>query len=121
MAAALPDDGTAGRRAGLEHAASVLVTTGMVTVPGAAAAGFVDWAQLHPGQKRVGAVHAAANVVGSGLLAASLVARLRGRHGRGRLLGLLGVAVAGSTTVPSCTARPRRRHPSSTSVSSGAG
>ena len=75
----------------------MLVATGLVTVPGAAAAGFVDWAQLHPGQKRVGAVHAAANVVGSGLLAASLVARLRGRHGRGRLLGLLGVAVAGAS------------------------
>lgn len=97
VAAGLPDDVTLGRRAGLQHAASVLVATGLVTVPAAAAAGFVDWAQLHPGQKRVGAVHAAANVVGAGLFAASLVARVRGRHGRGRLLGLLGVAVAGAS------------------------
>lgn len=96
VAAALPDDGPGGRRAGLRSAASVLVATGLVTVPAAAAAGFVDWSRLHPVQQRVGAVHAAANAVGSGLFAASLVARLRGRHGRGRLLGLLGIAVAGA-------------------------
>lgn len=87
--------GAPARAPGVRHAATVLVATGLAGVPAAAAAGFVDWAQLHPEHKRVGAVHAAANAVGTGLLAASLVARLRGRHGRGRVLGLLGVAASG--------------------------
>jgi len=91
--AALSPPGAA--RDGAERSATILLATGLASVPAAALPGAADWAQLHPEQQRVGAVHAATNAVATGLVVASLVQRARGRHGAGRLLGLAGVAVAG--------------------------
>lgn len=82
-------------RDGAERSARTLLTTGLLAVPAAALPGAADWAQLHPEQRRVGAVHAVTNTVATTLLAASLVQRHRGRASSGRLLGLLGVGVAG--------------------------
>lgn len=82
-------------RDGVERSAATLLAAGLAAVPAAALPGATDWAQLHPEQKRVGAVHAATNSVATVLLAASLVQRRRGRAGSGRLLGLIGVGVAG--------------------------
>jgi nitrite reductase/ring-hydroxylating ferredoxin subunit/uncharacterized membrane protein len=77
---------------GARRAAGVLVTTGLAAALPAAAAGLVDWSTAHHQQRRVGAIHAATNVVAVGLYGASLLARLRGRRMRGRALGYLGFA-----------------------------
>lgn len=70
--------------------AAALVGTGIAAALPTAAAGFADWSDLHPDQQRVGLVHATANSTALVLYAMSLGHRMRGRHGRGRLLGLLG-------------------------------
>lgn len=80
---------------GQRRAATTLVGVGTAAALPAAVAGLNDWASLAREQRRVGLVHAAANTVALGLYAGSLAARLRGRHGRGRLLAYLGLAAAG--------------------------
>lgn len=81
---------------GQRRAATTLVGVGTAAALPAAVAGLNDWATLAREQRRVGLVHAAANTVALGLYAGSLVARLRGRHGQGRVLAYLGLAAAGS-------------------------
>ena len=73
---------------GQRRAATTLVALGTVSALPAAVAGLNDWAELSRDQRRVGLVHAAANTVGLTLYAGSLAARLTGRHGVGRALGL---------------------------------
>ena len=76
-----------------ERAAQRLVALGVAAALPTAASGLVDWADTEPADdevRRVGAVHAASNVLALTLYGASLVARRRGRTGRGRLLGLAG-------------------------------
>ncbi|MDB1089852.1 Rieske 2Fe-2S domain-containing protein [Streptomyces sp. ACA25] len=83
---------------GQRRAAGILVGTGLASAGPAALAGWVDWAELHPDQQRVGLVHAVSNQVGVLLYAGSFLARLRGRHARGRALsfaGLTAVSVGG--------------------------
>src|SRR5206468_5498865 len=75
-------------------ASSALIATGCATAVPTAVTGWADWSQLHPPQQRVGLVHAASNIVGLGLFGASVLARLRGRHVRGK-----GLAYAGLTAV----------------------
>jgi nitrite reductase/ring-hydroxylating ferredoxin subunit len=79
---------------GQRRAATVLVAVGTASALPAAVAGANDWSALSREQRRVGLVHAISNVVGVSLYAGSLVARLRGRHGAGRTLGLLGLMAA---------------------------
>jgi nitrite reductase/ring-hydroxylating ferredoxin subunit/uncharacterized membrane protein len=81
-------------RPGAHRASDALVTTGIATALPAASAGLVDWSTLHHQQRRVGVVHAASNIVAVGLYTASLIARLRGKRGRGRTLSYLGFGVA---------------------------
>ncbi|MGY1452879.1 Rieske 2Fe-2S domain-containing protein [Streptomyces sp. SS8] len=78
---------------GQRRGADVLVGVGLAAAAPAALTGWVDWAELRKPQMRVGLVHAAANATAVGLYSASLTARLRGRRGRGRLLGFAGLAV----------------------------
>ncbi|MGW0122384.1 Rieske 2Fe-2S domain-containing protein [Streptomyces sp. NPDC003327] len=73
--------------------AGLLVAAGLAGAGPAAVAGWVDWAELRRPQQRVGLVHAAANITGVALYAASLSARCRGRHWRGRLWGFAGLGV----------------------------
>ncbi len=78
-------------------AATRLVGIGLLTAMPTAYAGFADWTLLEGSDRRVGAVHALGNDVAIGLFAASLVARLRGRHARGVRLAVLGnLATAGA-------------------------
>jgi nitrite reductase/ring-hydroxylating ferredoxin subunit/uncharacterized membrane protein len=79
---------------GQRRAATVLVAVGTAGAVPAAIAGANDWASLSREQRRVGLVHAMSNAVGMALYAGSLAARLGGRHGTGRALGLLGLAAA---------------------------
>jgi nitrite reductase/ring-hydroxylating ferredoxin subunit/uncharacterized membrane protein len=80
-----------GRRA--QPAADGLVGLGLVSALPTAAAGLSDWSDTYGPDKRVGVVHAAANLVGLALYGASLVARLRGRRNSGTTLGLAGMGV----------------------------
>lgn len=79
---------------GHRRPATVLVAIGTASALPAVAAGWNDWAEQAPEQRRVGLVHAATNITALGLYAGSLVARLRGRQAVGRALGYLGLAMA---------------------------
>ncbi|MEV6305886.1 Rieske (2Fe-2S) protein [Actinoplanes sp. NPDC051861] len=81
---------------GASRAASALIATGTAAVAPAAIAGWVDWSDMTRDRRRVGLVHAATNAIAVGLYASSLVARLAGRHARGRALAFAGLSVAGA-------------------------
>lgn len=80
---------------GNERAARTLTGLGVLSALPTAAAGAVDWSDLHPEQQRVGLVHAAANSVALVLQAASWRARRRGADRTGAALSLLGLGSAG--------------------------
>lgn len=85
---------------GSRRAARRLVGAGVLTVVPTAASGLADWSALGTFRRprRVGLVHAGANVVTSMLYGASWMARARGDHARGRSLALAGglaLAVSG--------------------------
>jgi nitrite reductase/ring-hydroxylating ferredoxin subunit/uncharacterized membrane protein len=76
-----------------------LVGLGILASLPTAASGLNDWADTTPASdsvRRIGAVHAVANVAALGLYTASWAARRRDDHGRGVALGLAG---AGALTV----------------------
>jgi nitrite reductase/ring-hydroxylating ferredoxin subunit/uncharacterized membrane protein len=80
--------GRAGRRG-----ADRLVAVGVIAATPTAVTGLSDWADTEPtsdGVRRIGSVHALANVTALGLYAASLAARAGGRRGTGVTLGLAG-------------------------------
>ncbi|WP_428962629.1 Rieske (2Fe-2S) protein [Micromonospora fluostatini] len=79
---------------GQRRSATALVALGTAGAVPAAVAGLNDWAALAPDQRRVGLVHATANLVGLALYGGSLVARLNGRHNLGRALSYLGLSAA---------------------------
>ncbi len=77
-------------------AASRLIGVGIAAYGPTAVTGTVDWADSEAVDERVrraGLVHAAANLTALGLYAASLAARRKGDHGRGKLLSLAGAGV----------------------------
>ena len=77
-------------------AARRLTAVGILAALPTAASGLNDWADTTPADprvRRVGAVHAVANVGALVLHAASYAARRRGRRGRGAALGLGGLAL----------------------------
>ena len=81
---------------GSRKTATTLIAAGTAGVAPAVAAGLVDWSEMTKDRRRVGLVHAAANTVAVGLYASSLVARLAGRHARGRVLAFAGLSLAGA-------------------------
>lgn len=78
---------------GNDKAARVLIGVGSASAVPSAVAGFMDWSQLHSQQQRVGLVHATANITAVSLYTASLVARVQGRQGAGKVLAYLGLGV----------------------------
>jgi nitrite reductase/ring-hydroxylating ferredoxin subunit/uncharacterized membrane protein len=71
-----------------------LIAAGVLASLPTAASGLSDWADTTPASdevRRVGAVHAVANVAALGLYTASLAARRGDRHARGVALGLAGI------------------------------
>jgi nitrite reductase/ring-hydroxylating ferredoxin subunit/uncharacterized membrane protein len=78
---------------GTERAANVLVAAGLAGAVPTALTGLADWSALHREQQRVGLVHALGTVTATGLYAASLLARSRGRTSRGKALGYAGLTV----------------------------
>ena len=78
---------------GGEQAADRLIGIGLLATVPTVASGLNEWADSEvgdPGVRRVGLVHAAANVGATVLFGASLVARRRGARGTGKLLALAG-------------------------------
>jgi nitrite reductase/ring-hydroxylating ferredoxin subunit/uncharacterized membrane protein len=79
-------------------AARRLILLGIAAAVPTAVTGLSDWADTElsdEGVRRVGLVHAGANISALLLYAASLQARRRGRRARGALLALTGAAVLG--------------------------
>lgn len=74
------------------EAARSLTVLGVAAAVPTAWAGWSDWSDLSDGQKRVGLVHAAANVAGLVLYGGSIAARCTRNHRLGRKLGLAGLA-----------------------------
>jgi nitrite reductase/ring-hydroxylating ferredoxin subunit/uncharacterized membrane protein len=81
-----------GRRA--RPAATTLIGCGVVSALPTAAAGIADWTELEQRERRTGVVHAVANLTATALYGLSYLARRRGRHTAGVVLGLVGVAAA---------------------------
>jgi nitrite reductase/ring-hydroxylating ferredoxin subunit/uncharacterized membrane protein len=83
-----------------EEAADRLIALGLAFSVPASATGMTEWADTEPSSdevRRVGAVHAAANVGATFLFGASLAARRRGARGAGKLLALAGAGVLGAS------------------------
>lgn len=83
--------GAASRRA-----ATLLAGIGLVAAVPTALAGAADWSETSGPERRVGAVHSLCTDVATSLFAASLAARVRGRHGAGVRLALAGNLVVGA-------------------------
>ncbi len=79
-----------GRRA--QPAANLLAAIGVISVVPTSAAGLADWSDTYGPGRRVGVVHAAANLVGVGFYTASMVARKRGKRLSATALGLMGMS-----------------------------
>ena len=78
-----------GRRA--RSAANLLATVGVVSTVPTAAAGLADWSDTSGPGRRIGVVHAAANLVGIGFFIASISARRRSSRASATALGLMGM------------------------------
>src|SRR5215208_1328143 len=75
------------------EAADRLIALGLAFALPTAVTGATEWADAEPASdsvRRIGLVHAAANVGAATLFGASLAARRRGARGTGRLLALAG-------------------------------
>jgi len=84
----------------LRPAATVLIGTGVAAAVPAALTGAADWSEQDTGVRRLGALHAVANVAALGLYVGSLVARSNGHGTLGRVLSYSGLGIAtGSAAV----------------------
>jgi nitrite reductase/ring-hydroxylating ferredoxin subunit/uncharacterized membrane protein len=87
-----------GGRAG-QPAADRLIALGLAFTGPAVATGMTEWGDSEaadPAVRRIGLVHAAANVGATVLFGASLAARRGGSRGTGKLLALAGAGVLGA-------------------------
>jgi nitrite reductase/ring-hydroxylating ferredoxin subunit/uncharacterized membrane protein len=82
--------GRVGRTARWRAGADAGVAVGLVGALAAAPAGLVDWSHTSGMARRMGLVHATANVLAALLYAGSLVSRMTGRRDAGVRLGVLG-------------------------------
>lgn len=76
-----------------DRAADVLIAVGIAAAVPTAAAGLADWKDTIGGERRVGTVHALANITALCVYGASLWARARGRRGLGKALNGTGAAM----------------------------
>ncbi|MGY1801842.1 Rieske 2Fe-2S domain-containing protein [Blastococcus sp. SYSU D00922] len=84
----------------LRPAATVMIATGVTAAVPAALSGAADWSEQDAGVRRLGALHAVANVAALGLYVGSLAARRNGRGTLGRVLSYAGLGIAtGSAAV----------------------
>lgn len=76
--------------------AQSLVGTGLLAFGPTAWAGWAEWSEAGPREKRVGVVHVAFNALAAGTYFSSWIARRRGRHDAGARLALLGAGISGA-------------------------
>lgn len=76
------------------QAADRLIELGILSAVPTVLSGLSDWADVRDARRRVGLVHASANVTSVSLYVASAVARQRGARGAGRVLSLGGLGVS---------------------------
>ncbi|SEF87301.1 Uncharacterized membrane protein [Saccharopolyspora kobensis] len=82
---------------GNRQAARWLIALGLIAVPPAVVAGLADFAHLDARQRRVGALHATANVVSTAFFGASLCCRPGARSAKVSMaLGTLTIAIGGA-------------------------
>ncbi len=74
-----------------QPAANILAALGVVSTVPTAAAGLADWSDTTGPGRRIGVVHAAANLMGIGFYIASISARRRGNRVSATALGLIGM------------------------------
>jgi uncharacterized membrane protein len=86
-------DGLGGSSA--EDAADLLIGVGIAAVAPTALAGWAEWSETGVEERRVGLVHAAANIAAALGFAASLASRRNGRRGLGKALSLAGAGSLG--------------------------
>jgi nitrite reductase/ring-hydroxylating ferredoxin subunit/uncharacterized membrane protein len=86
-------DAVGGKRC--RPAADLLLLTGVAAAVPTAATGLNDWSDTLGGSRRVGLLHAGANVTGLGLFVGSLCARAAGCRRTGRGLSLAGYVCVG--------------------------
>ena len=82
-----------------DAASERLIGVGIAAYGPTALTGVSDWADAEvadPAVRRVGIVHAASNALALTLYATSLIARRRGRRGRGKLLAIAGATALGA-------------------------
>ncbi len=77
-----------------EAAADSLVGAGVVSALPTAISGLSDWSDMLGAERRMGLVHATANVLAVTCYGLSWVARRKGDRSRGVALGLLGASIA---------------------------
>ncbi len=77
-----------------DAAAESLVAAGVISAAPTALAGLSDWSDLLGAERRVGFVHATANVLAVSCYGLSWAARRKGDRSRGVALGLLGASIA---------------------------
>jgi nitrite reductase/ring-hydroxylating ferredoxin subunit len=78
-------------------AATALISTGVAASLPAAMAGAADWSEQDDAVRRLGALHAVANVAALGLYVGSLVARGKGNGTAGRVLAYTGLGLASAS------------------------
>lgn len=71
--------------------ADLLVKAGIVAAVPTAFSGLNDWSDTYGPETRLGVVHAACVSTALGLYTASAVCRSRGKRGKGKMIGLLGL------------------------------
>ena len=76
-----------------ERAADLLVGAGILSAFPTAATGLNDWSDTIGEERRIGTVHATANVAALTLYLASLIVRRSGGRSAGKILGLAGFGV----------------------------
>jgi nitrite reductase/ring-hydroxylating ferredoxin subunit len=82
---------------GTGPAAATMITVGCLGYIPTVAAGWADWSELQEQQQRVGLIHAACGAVAFSCYAASLAARARGSHARGKAWSYAGLAFVSMT------------------------
>ena len=80
---------------GAEEAADRLIGVGVLVALPTAATGLSDWSDHLGSERRIGFVHAVANVTAVACYSASYVARRRGSRGTGLALSMVGAAALG--------------------------
>jgi uncharacterized membrane protein len=78
-----------------ESAADLLIAVGLAAVAPTALTGWTDWSTASTENRRVGLVHAAANITAATCFVASLANRRRGRRDAGKLMSLAGAGALG--------------------------